>query len=116
MSAYGGKYKEPSITVLIVGEVTKNIVNKLIDLLRTSQSSGMRIYIVHNSPSPKLLEPLRDFILKNNVYTLEIFTIQNDRFKEVIKKEHDKIKTILTSNPNSLQCFSDTLVHRIEVV
>ncbi|MEM1596234.1 MAG: hypothetical protein QXS24_03660 [Desulfurococcaceae archaeon] len=115
MYAYREKYKEPLFTVLIVGEITKGIVNRLIDLLRTSQSSGLRLYIVHNHPSPKLLEPLRDFIFKNNARTLEIFIVQSEQLEEVYRKEHEKIKVILTSSPNLLQHIPGSLTNRVEV-
>ncbi len=66
-------YKRPSATVLLYGDVTPDVIEKLRSLLKVHGHRGLRIILASHS-SPRALEALRDFLHENYTFTLEIYT------------------------------------------
>jgi hypothetical protein len=66
-------YRKPNATVLVYGDITPSIVEKLKSLLRVYGSRGLRV-ILASQNTIRALDSLRDFLHENYAFTVEVYT------------------------------------------
>lgn len=97
-------YRNPSLATIILGRVTEKMITRLQNILRAHGPRGLKIYLV-STGSAKDLEALRDFVLNNYTFTLEVYTVSRDKAEQIYEREGNNIISILISE----QAFVDEL-------
>jgi len=108
-------YRNPSSSVIILGHVTEKVVTRLQSILRVYGSRGLRIYLV-STASAKVLEALRDFILSNYTFTVEVYTVGGDQAKQIYEREGSSIVSVLASEHVLLDDLPGHLKGLVEVL
>lgn len=108
-------YRRPSTTVIILGDPGDRVLEKLRGLLARHGPQGLRIYLV-SSPSAKSLENVKDIILSNYTFTLEIYTVSWDSLSKVIEVESKNIVHVLTQDPSIVVNLPGSMRELVEVV
>ena len=110
------KYKKPSATVLIYGEISEKIIDKLRDFLRVHGPRGLRVILV-NTSSLRAFEYLREMLLDNYSFTLEVYTISSD----LVEKLHNSSKlrevvAVLASSSDIAKLVPSSLSDKVIVI
>jgi len=110
------QYRRPSATVLVYGEVTPGVIDKLRELLRLHGPRGLRIILASHS-SPRALESLRDFLHENYTFTLEVYT-SSSSLAEKLEKQlvSSEVVAVLVSSSELINQVPRSLVSKLVVV
>lgn len=110
------KYKKPSATVLIYGEISEKIIDRLRGFLRVHGSRGLRVILV-NSSSLKAFEYLREMLLDNSSFTLEIYTTSSDLVEKLYSSSKlGEVVAVLASNPDATKLVPISLSDKVIVI
>jgi hypothetical protein len=110
-----GIYRKPSATVLVYGDITPGVVERLKSLLRIHGSRGLRIIIApHNTP--RVLESLRTFLQDNYTFTVEVYT-RSTGFREAESPDGTRdVVAVLVSSSELVKSVPSSLQDRVVVV
>lgn len=91
-------YKRPSSFIVILGDVNIKVINKLSVILRNHGPHGLKIYVVYDDLE-KNLEILRDFLLNNYAFTIEVYMVSRSELSNILKESVEKPVSIYVTNP-----------------
>ena len=107
-------YRRPSATVLLYGDVTPSVVEKLRSILRVHGSRGLRIILASHS-SPRALEALRDFLHENYTFTLEVYTSSSLLEKLENINALGEVVAVIVSNSELTKQVPSSLLDKVVV-
>jgi len=110
-----GTYKEPLSSVLILGGANEKALKRLYDLLRNYGRGGLKVY-VFASGSAKDLGALREFILSNYTFTIEIYTAGESDLRRVLEREGSRVVKVLVPAERPLEDLPENLRKVVEVL
>lgn len=91
------QYKRPEKIIAICGVINDNVIKALSDLLRREGPRGLKIVLSSGLNSPRALESIRDFLLSNHAFTIEVYVIDKQQLENVINASSSDL-ILLTSN------------------
>ncbi|MCC6035002.1 MAG: hypothetical protein LM567_05890 [Desulfurococcaceae archaeon] len=110
------KYKKPGVTVLIYGEISEKIVDKLRGFLKIHGPRGLRVILVSSS-SIKALEYLRDVLLDNYSFTLEVYTASSDLVEKLYNANRlGEVVAVLASSSEIAKQVPSSLSDKVIVI
>lgn len=108
-------YRRPSATVLLYGDVTPSVVEKLRSILRVHGSRGLRIILASHS-SPRALEALRDFLHENYTFTLEVYTSSSSLLEKLENiNALGEVVAVIVSNSELTKQVPSSLLDKVVV-
>jgi len=90
-------YKRPRHVVVVVGVPDESIVKELNTYLASHGREGLKLIIATREPSSRVLEALRDFLLSNIAFTIEVYSVSYERLREIIGGEGGLVKIFASS-------------------
>lgn len=108
-------YRNPSSAVIILGHITEKVITRLQNTLRVHGPRGLKIYLV-STGSAKDLDALRDFILRNYTFTVEIYTVSGNEAEQIYEREGNNVVSVLISERASIGNLPERLRGLVEVL
>lgn len=91
------RYRRPERTIVVHGSIDDKVIKSLNDVLRQHGARGLRIYLLSESNSPRLLEQIRDFLQSNHAFTVEVYIVSKSEMENLKVSQEN---TLIVSSGN----------------
>lgn len=110
----GTAYRPPKATIVVLGEVSDTVLERLSLIVRTHGPKGVRIIVINNKLS-KDIEALRKVLLNNHAFTIELYTLYPEEAR-MLRLDTLSAASILVSNPELINLVPDEIKKVAEVL
>lgn len=107
-------YKKPEKIIVICDVNNDNVIKALSDLLRLEGPRGLKIVLASKLASPKVLESIREFLLSNHAFTIEVYVINEQQLESVIDASSSDL-ILLNSNSEIARMLSEKYRNKVVV-
>ena len=108
-------YKKPAASVLVYGDITDSIVEKLKNILKLHGHRGLKIILASQS-FPRALESLRKFLHENYTFTIEIYSYSSSLIEKLKTTRGDsEIVAVLVSSSELVNQVPSFLLDKLMV-
>jgi|GEM_PF-4240302 len=91
-------YNRPRHVVVVVGVPDESIVKELNTYLASHGREGLKLIIATREPSSRVFEALRDFLLSNIAFTIEVYSVNYEKLREIIGGGEGELIKIFVSS------------------
>ncbi|MEM4718035.1 MAG: hypothetical protein QXE81_04660 [Desulfurococcaceae archaeon] len=101
------KYKRPEKVVVIDSNINESLIKELGKLLRVYGYHGLKILISSSSKSSISLEYIREFLLSNTAFTIEVYIVDsNDLQRMLANREVNLVAKFTEESASSITLSS----------
>lgn len=91
-------YKPPKATVVLLGDVSGKVLERLSSILRVHGPKGIKLVIAH-ADLTKSVEVLRDLLFSNYAFTIELYFARPGELHSLVTGSPDVV-SVLVSDPS----------------
>ena len=106
-------YKKPEATIIVLGEPVG--VEQLRTIVWKYGSRGVKIVIFSNERSSRVLEDLRELILSNIAFTIELYHLKTSTLSEVLKREEDRVVEVVVFDSSLINTLPPSLKLKVDI-